>query len=1124
MALEGLSISHLGTRFWATTSVDKLKTLVTDNAADVAKAKHLKSIWAGSTRIGSLAQKGETGRFHDVFAAAKAFPKRVADIGYQNLEFLGLQLKENTGIINIDPEDRSIDNFADRIADIFAAKFPELVNNIKRAKVSVRDVLLAVNESVDFTALREGVGNDTRLNGSQLADYKTSLTNATLGALRMIAEKGHSLATIFTLGQKKVYDLSRRYDMYEVAWNAMKDAGLLAGNSQFDVGDGSKSTLTKRLNALKTTLKQKLAVPDRLDNHMRDVATKTLAAINFCLYAGSRERALDKFAAKAHAVLDPLVQTAGGRDVSFTASASGSVGPDVGFAKLTVGGKFKVGRDLSIRCVPGGIEVTTLLGGGLEANASLGFGDVPGAKTKIDQIPGKGEKAIGAHADAKLAGNLRWGHTKLYRNTDDFIAAMKGSSELVESGRFFGFLFSIGRAFRNFYRWLTWDAKKDYEIDQRAFMTTLSESQRDKSPLQKLDGFLSRQKVAVVAATRDFKRIDGGLTVGGGVNIGRSKGIDDGSQSGDKATFSDSRIVDVSASFSATGSRDFGVTSRDYQTVSERYRSLPGTSVQFKARYLERWQDFEEGKPPIDFGKEVVAELTTADRRAQIKAILAYIESDLVRLMKDAEATFAASDGGQTARITFTDAWKTIAVRYELLRRRAEELLDMAQLQQSEEGFPNDVMGQFDEICRYMTSRLDRPDVPNGDTMDFFNEEITNSESNNTYRTTKTSFSVTVAVGTGVGEIASGAVFDEKSPLKAPLNYMGGEGIEKVTNAAAQVLNTEVSVDVEWKTPVIHKKTVPWETMKQQTTTITFPPNIGLRKLADAYARSRIKAAQIQSEGTWKSKGITPFEWAKNEFFKFLGVTETDSILDKPLNEFLKSLDVSTKPQLKAFAQCARTGSLTLTYQDGKLATIESVNTKSSTSGVGVDLKFGLVSFNASVSKTFSERRSSRLMVLSMPLDAMLGRVHGLALATRHQELCNYLAKSGTAALALAREIAHLDSNASVATLRHAQAESVLNKIKGSRKPESEEASLYESRLQTAWARIHACVPQEEDGLVDQMKVQDALATYLEALRDAFAFAASQKAEYPDDAVLNADDLPDEGEHDGSQQEIVIDM
>ena len=48
MALEGLSLTHLGTRFWATTSVDKLKTLVTDNAADVAKALKVKVVIAGA--------------------------------------------------------------------------------------------------------------------------------------------------------------------------------------------------------------------------------------------------------------------------------------------------------------------------------------------------------------------------------------------------------------------------------------------------------------------------------------------------------------------------------------------------------------------------------------------------------------------------------------------------------------------------------------------------------------------------------------------------------------------------------------------------------------------------------------------------------------------------------------------------------------------------------------------------------------------------------------------------------------------------------------------------------------------------------------------------------------------
>lgn len=1113
MALEGLSISHLGTRFWATTSVDKLKTLVTDNTADVAKAKHLKSIWAGSTRIGSLAQKGETGRFHDVFAAAKAFPQKVAIAETDNRAFLSLQLKENTGIINIDPEDRSIDNFADRIADIFAAKFPELVNNIERAKVSVRDVLLAVNESVDFTALREGVGNDTRLNGSQLADYKTSLTNATLGALRMIAEKGLSVDAVYTLGQKKVYDLSRRYDMYEIAWNTMKDAGLIprddkrVGVATFDVGDGSDKKLKSRLDDLRMILEQKLAALNgNLNDPSAGVVRKTLAAINFCLHLGNRERRLDKFAAKAHAVLDPLLKSAGERSVSFTGALTVKGGMDVGISKLTIEGKAMGGRDMSLSCGPDGISVTTLTGGGFEGSANFGFLDVPGAKTNVNEIPGKGDKAFGVHAKVAAGGKFRWGDTKTYRTTNDFIAAMKGHSELVESNRFFGFLRSIGRLiFRIFCN----DEKpSDYEINQREFLSAVQDSAKDGSPLKNLDGFLSRQKTAVISSRRDFKRIEGGGEIEGGVNFGISKGMDEGSEENGQATFKDNRLVDASASVKLSGSRDLKVSSQSYQTLSEKYRSIPGTTEDFAGQFQSvcanlKFVDEEKKTTVIPYGK-IAPETSVDDRRNQVKIILDYVGETLDVRMKELETKFA-KDG---KRDDFIEAWEKIAVQYELLRRRVDELLDLPPGLNGG-GFPNDIMGRFDEVCHYMASRLDRPDVPTV-TGDIFNEEIRGAQNNNSFKTTKVSVSISGGVGTGLGGMANDALID-KTGLSGVGGYVAGQALEKGVNTAAQLTsdilptNLSFSFDFEWKTPIINTPRVPWENVAEKKTTVTFSPWCGIRALVNSYVKAQVKAGNVAGDIKGKTDSGTAGDRFRNEFLNLLGVSLQDSILDQPLNMLLKNAEVMLNPQLANFVKCAMTGKLTLTSVNGKVVSITSAKTQSSTSGAGIDVKLGVVSINASVSKTVSETKPAYTLVGAMPIDVVLARIDGHALVTRHQQLLNYLSGNPAKAIELARAIANPANNQTDEATRHKQATDILDKIiDGPEKPSKKQAPLLKKQLTDAKTRLSDCLQAGND---NSAQVLNALSTYLETLRDAFAFGVSEGRVYANNSnVILQDD------------------
>lgn len=931
--MDGLSSTHLGTRFWITTDTEGLKKLNNvDN--DPTQKVVFKKITAKSERIFSLAQDGITGRFSNVLNSAKLFGARVQnDYRCRNHDTLKLCL----GATTEDAFNQKLNALADKIARINGVG-----ENTERSEI-VR-LIYVMCDTKDFDAFAQEYTNTNPI-VTECENYIASLMNATAGALKLIKEHKLTAGSILELDKGRIYDLSREYDMYEVAYKAYKLVAREVDMPHFDVGDGSAKTLKNKLREIKTKIEGKLTNLQLADN-IREALTSTVKSIKCCLNRGFKVRNADKFYSDAHKVLEPLMEKCGKRQVDVKIRASGSFGVLAGLAKVEVAGSYTYST--TIEKTLDGYKLTVNHKGGLEGslNAKAGFssGDNVG-KDKGERVQGIQAK-VGANVD------IGGGTSKVYATLDDLIAELGDNAEIVCAGKkSLGILGGIGRvirgAWRKFWNWKT----KDSEFDARKCLADLKKA----DALNNLDDVISRREVGLKLSSRSSIRISGGVNASISGNIGYSRGeVSEGK-------YDDVRVLDANISGSGSISWEKGVVSDSYRSITKQMMLLSDEGLRNEVGD-DAWVD----------------ELNGNDAEWAIGKL-----NELKKDMLKAEELASRKEEGWAEE--FKASWIRLAAKAELLMRKIPT-----------DTQDNEVNARNLEVKSLIVDLLDHPRINDEQVLSDLNKKVSTSTAGT--RTLTAHFDLSYDIGGGTNE----AIGDQfgisdgigKTAAEGALKF----GAETVKSGIDQIspIPTKAHFGVTGSLTTLTAKNpaLPWDGIEVLNMSVNFSPTVTLQKLAEKLfeANSRI-CAMGKGEKIPQERIAAAKEKFFNDLFSNLGVTVTETALGTPIGMFLK--DKSLDPKAAAAFSIGTEVSLTLTYHDGELVSFSKSKDETTSSSIGGEVTIPIlgtdVAFGLKCSESITESVSTRFRVGAMPIDSVLANISKYAGLTCREQTISYL-------------------------------------------------------------------------------------------------------------------------------------
>lgn len=527
----------LGMRFWAesnlnTIEADYTKTVNDNHGIAVAPERAEGETFANASNatMSRMSANGGDARYHQVTGRAKALGASLAvddPEAHRIAQALGFDLADLA---------TDLKKMNDLRLDRTDPK-----HEIQRSdKATCQQILVALMRSEEF-ALRATKGGQLSRAGV------LALLNAGLGCLKMLQDGSATLDSVFELIRGEVYDITNAADVLKMSVKtALKaremfvdeegiraraqaakeaimkscEAGTLTAEEaasaiaelaetsenlihererlsaslkfDFDIGDGSKKTITKKLKevreamrAFRYDLDRHTARPmdrkerlrrwcDNIGRRQPTLTADTLAPMRNlersfnALLSGDRrpelgllpsaagaeradlvtdlthtannriryffsgkEQKLEAFRQKAHKVLDDLAEKGGSRMVQF------EVGADVKAGRKAMGFEGKAGakflQTALVKVAPGGGEVTVTYSNGVDVSAegSVKFGLNDGDAADTWSEANREGQVLGTSVGGKASVTGTRTKTVTYASLEDFIAALKGSSDLV---------------------------------------------------------------------------------------------------------------------------------------------------------------------------------------------------------------------------------------------------------------------------------------------------------------------------------------------------------------------------------------------------------------------------------------------------------------------------------------------------------------------------------------------------------------------------------------------------------------------------------------------------------------------------------------------------------------------
>ncbi len=962
--MDGLSSTHLGTRFWITSDTEGVKKLGKVENAPTEKVE-LKKITAKSERIFSLAQDGISGRFSNVLNSAKLFGERINAYRCQNLETLKICLAGTEDEFNQLDTIENYDNFFTRRLDAMVDKIGKINGvgeNFGSAEiVQLIHIMCDTKDFAAFAAEYEGGLPDAR----ERENYIASLMNATAGALKLIKEHKLTAGSILELDKGRIYDLSREYDMYEVAYKAYKMVAHEVDMPYFDVGDGSAKTLKNKLRDIKTKLETKLVQNfNDINQDVREALRSTINQIKCCLNRGFKIRNEDRFYADAHKVLDPLMAKCGKRSVDVKIRASGSFGVLADLAKVEVAGSYTY--QTTIEKTLDGYKLTVNHKGSIDGSLSAKAGFASGDKTGKPE----GEKVQGLQA--KVGGNIDvgGGTSKVFATLDDLIAELGDNAEIVCAGKkSLGILGGIGRAVRGAWRKFWYGRTKDSEFDARKCLSDLKKV----NALNKLDDVVSRREVGLKISSRSSLKLGGGINASLSANFGlsRGKGSDD--------KYDDVRLVD--ANISGSGSIAF-----ETNVVQENYRSITKQMMlRSDSGLREKLDDNTEYNRVINM-----------DADEAIDALKS-LQADLLK------AEDAATEKGDDRKRNFVSEWTKLAAKAEILMRKIPT--DTQDKTVNEKNLA---------IKALIVDRLDHPRLHEGE--EILNELNARASTGKTgTRTYTVQLDLSYDVGSGANEFV-----DDKLKLPDGLGKTAADGALKLGAESIKAGFNQISplpakmhfgVTGTLTTLNDDNPALPWDGIEVMNMSVKFSPNMPLQKVIEKLYEANTKiCAKAKNENNGKELKIAAKDKFVNDLLSNLGVTATDSVLGTAIGKLLK--DKALDPKAAAAFSIDNEVSLSLTYHDGVLVSFGQSRSETTASSIGGEVTVPLFGADVTVglkcSESITESVSTRFRVGAMPIDSVLANISKYSGLTCRELTKNYLSSNKASALRLLKEV--LDS------------------------------------------------------------------------------------------------------------------
>lgn len=658
-------------------------------------------------------------------------------------------------------------------------------------------------------------------------------------------------------------------------------------------------------------------------------------------YFSGKERSLDAFAEKAHKMLDEI-PNGGEKTVRFSLGAS--VGVNAGGAKASVGGKYT--HTARIERVDGEIKVTYLDEGALEANASVGFGTNDGDGFGANG-PAEGTVTVGGGVAGKASASAGRKRTVTYRSVSDFIADLRGGSDLIDQGhrsvrnclghiwkgiRKIGSLFlDLGVAFG--FR------EHHSRMDQRQYMAQI----RNDGVVRKMDEMFLNNGLSVKTSVSKAVVVSSSAGVDASLNIGLSKGPEEGDDG--------SEMVSTYGLFGAGAGGSLSV-SGDFKVNSTSYRPFSDSIANHRRAWL---LDVLGGSTAYTAPK------TFNDSKILLKAIETRMRS------LEAQIEAVRVDGGlipDDSLDVFASAWKKLAAEAELLRRDAFAALEREEVPTDDARYE-----ELENIVGQIRSHLDRPNVGMTDeqyTNRFLETMFTSSNGSTTFAAEG---HANIDVLDGLTDIASDAVgLGDVGPggVVEGIVSTGVTGIKDTINPLSQSGSYKVSTTV--KDHVDDPR--PWANDTVKEIRIGIGTNTSSRALARMLADVYLKDGSVGDRPDLWDAFVDDLEFnLKTAMMDAVGEVGQE-IAGKGLLAFFG------KDPGKLFnSKNEVNGDLALTFrfEGGRLTSIAESDTLTSTGSLGLKVNVGGVEIGLKSTSSVSLTVVSRKKLVNASLDKTLG-------------------------------------------------------------------------------------------------------------------------------------------------------
>lgn len=735
-------------------------------------------------------------------------------------------------------------------------------------------------------------------------------------------------------------------------------------------------------------------------------------------YFSGAETKREKFAKNVHKMFDPMVADGGSKKVIFEAGADVRGGVNLGkgvVADARAGGKYLQTAEIKVAKGGGEITVTYFDGGIAEASAEAGVG----FDANKGDVIGKGNKATGAnvHAGANVGGGR--GRTVTYASLDDFIRDCNGESNLESVGMGSTVLClgkiaqgvrALFRGVKNIFTALGFRIHKSIE-DNNAYRAKLVDS----GVVSNLDQILTPPSSNLVVKTseKSYDAMQWGADLGVDLSVNTHMGVDE--LTGAEKT---SSLFDFGANAKYSGEWQRRVHGEERRARLNTFRMQSDEYLRdnlyqnpANAAFLEKL-----GR----LGGEIRLQRDAEAFRSVCGEVVKTLEDRLNRLELDS-SRIAPPDEEAKWRETCREV-NQLTVLYTLLERT----LDGASQSGSE-----DVRAVADEIRRMFTTlyatRIVTPNMNIPE--DIFKEELV--DITGTMSRSKTVHSAQLKISYNAGGVLTDIVKDAPDGLKAKEGDTFGKtlGKEAGKTALGGVMSTVEStlamsgsvtgyVKVEEDHGIDSR---PWKNGKAVTCGIRFEPNLPIRLIVDAIAKSFIDSqTDVKPEDLPSAKerivsdilGSLIPGIAVGELATVYGSLTLGQVLVKG-TEASGAAKFFAGPLIKAATgviplQGLELGmdidfgaNLEFRFERGRLACFSVTNDTTMSQTVGVRFQAGVVGVGVHIKSGLEESSVDRYVYAHPSVDTMLGRTADILRSGGRSKLNQFLSHNAKGACRL---------------------------------------------------------------------------------------------------------------------------